>query len=368
MKILLVEPFYGGSHRAWADGLQAYSRHEIKILSLPARHWKWRMHGGAISLADAYLKDDFEAELILVSDMLDLALFKALTVAKNPKLRYAVYFHENQLSYPWSPTDTDPQLQRDLHYGFINYSSACVADACFFNSQYHLSSFLEALSVFLDKYPDPKNRFTLSLIKAKSKVLHLGVDLQHLERHRPNSATWHKRGLILWNHRWEYDKNPEAFFRALINLQQQGIDFRLVVLGERNQRYPSIFDKAKELLADKILHWGYADNFADYARWLWEADILPVSSIQDFFGQSIIEAVYCNVKPLLPRRLAYPEHFPQSYLQSAFFYDEEEEFEKRIQAMLFHVSVLRKQQTKQYVSQYDWLQCIEIYDKALEQV
>ena len=37
MKILLLEPYCGGSHRAWAEGYAAHSRNEVTLLSLPAR-------------------------------------------------------------------------------------------------------------------------------------------------------------------------------------------------------------------------------------------------------------------------------------------------------------------------------------------
>ena len=57
----------------------------------------------------------------------------------------AVYFHENQMSYPWSPTDRDVAKDRDKHYGFINFTTALAADAVFYNSQYHLESFFKEL-------------------------------------------------------------------------------------------------------------------------------------------------------------------------------------------------------------------------------
>jgi hypothetical protein len=50
MKILLLEPYCGGSHRAWAQGYAARSRHDVTLLTLPARFWKWRMQGGALSV------------------------------------------------------------------------------------------------------------------------------------------------------------------------------------------------------------------------------------------------------------------------------------------------------------------------------
>ena len=187
MKILLVEPFLEGSHQAWIEGLQKYSNHEYALLSLPGRHWKWRMHGGAVALAKAFLELDFQPDLILVSDMLDLTTFLALSRPKSDAIATAVYFHENQITYPWSPSDADVVLQRNNHYGFINYTTALAADAVFFNSQYHQQSFLAALPEFLHQFPDHRNLEMVTKIENKSQVLPLGLDLQKLDAYKEES-------------------------------------------------------------------------------------------------------------------------------------------------------------------------------------
>ena len=51
MKILILEPYFTGSHKQWALGYKKYSKHEVKILSMKVQFWKWRMHGGAVTLA-----------------------------------------------------------------------------------------------------------------------------------------------------------------------------------------------------------------------------------------------------------------------------------------------------------------------------
>ena len=43
---------------------------------------------------------------------------------KTKNIPTAIYFHENQISYPWSPRDRDKIQNRDNHYGFINYVCA----------------------------------------------------------------------------------------------------------------------------------------------------------------------------------------------------------------------------------------------------
>jgi hypothetical protein len=50
MKFLFLEPFYGGSHRDFADGWIKHSRHRFDLFTLPARFWKWRMRGAALYL------------------------------------------------------------------------------------------------------------------------------------------------------------------------------------------------------------------------------------------------------------------------------------------------------------------------------
>lgn len=72
MNILILEPYFTGSHADWADGYQKYSRHHIEILSLSGQLWKWRMHGGAVSLAQMFLSQNFSPDLLIATDMLDL--------------------------------------------------------------------------------------------------------------------------------------------------------------------------------------------------------------------------------------------------------------------------------------------------------
>ena len=58
MKILFIEPYYSGSHKQWIDSYKKYSKHSIDLLTLPGRYWKWRMHGGAITIANEFMKNN----------------------------------------------------------------------------------------------------------------------------------------------------------------------------------------------------------------------------------------------------------------------------------------------------------------------
>jgi glycosyltransferase involved in cell wall biosynthesis len=93
-----------------------------------------------------------------------------------------------------------------------------------FNSPFHKEAFLDELPRLLKHFPDYNELATIKQIAEKSAVLPLGPDLQRFDTHRPPD---HKDGQlrILWNHRWEYDKQPEIFFEALYALQDEGMDF-----------------------------------------------------------------------------------------------------------------------------------------------
>lgn len=370
MNILIIEPYYTGSHAAWAEGFAKHSTHNVEILSLEGRYWKWRMHGGAVTLAKKFMAGNYDPHLIVATDMLDLTTFLSLTRARTASIPTAIYFHENQLSYPWSPDDRDVIHKRDKHYGFINYSSALATDAVFFNSSYHLESFLGELRLLLKNFPDHNELETVETIRKKSSVLPLGLDLKRLDQFRPSK---NKGGsacqypLILWNHRWEYDKNPEDFFKALNILKDRGLNFKVALLGENFRKSPKEFAEAKKQLGERIVQYGYAKDFSDYAAWLWKSDIIPVTSNQDFFGGSVVEAMYCNCFPILPKRLAYPEHIPEKEHEN-FFYSDFNDLVNRLESAIKNIPGIRRQRISHFIDHYDWNKLAPLYDKAMNTI
>ncbi len=363
MKILLIEPFFTASHQQWATSFATKSKHDIHLLKLEGRHWKWRMHGAAITLAKQYLNIEFKADLILATDMLDITSFMAIAKKKITQSPILLYFHENQLTYPWSPTDQDVALKRDNHYGFINYTSALAADATFFNSYYHRTSFLEALPSFLKQFPDYQNLETIEEIAKKSQVLPLGLDLKRFNQYRTTPST---KPTFLWNHRWEYDKNPKQFFQLLFQLKKENYDFDLIVLGESYHKQPPIFQKAKEELSEQIIHWGYAVSFEQYSTLLWQANLYLVTNQQDFFGGSVVEAIYTENYPLLPKRLAYPEHIDTSLHETHFYSSQNELYQKTKKVLDYFPHSIQNKSYKEKIKNYDWLILLPIYERTFE--
>ncbi len=313
MRVLALNPYHGGSHRAFLDGWIAHSQHAFEVLTLPPHHWKWRMRHGAITLVDQLAaRNDLPAfDVLWCTDMLDLAQFIGLARAARVPLPGACicYFHENQLTYP----DTH-RGERDVHFALTNLTSALAADAVWFNSAYHLNTFCDAMTDLLNRMPDHASPQWVDTIRAKSSVQHPGIT--PCQFRTPYSAP-RTPLTIAWVSRWEHDKDPDTFFAALALAEQRGIDFRLNILGESFKDVPPCFAAARKRFADRIHHWGYAASREQYVQRLTESDVVVSSAKHEFFGIAILEAVEARCVPLVPRALAYPETLGSS----AIFHD-----------------------------------------------
>ena len=225
MRILALEPYYGGSHKAFLDGWSQRSRHEWTVLHLPPRKWKWRMRHAAVTLADMAAEKRRAGsrwDLIFCSDMLSLADFLGLARRTVGELPSVAYFHENQLTYPVRHED-----ERDFHYGLSNMMTALAADGVWFNTDFHRDSFLEALGHLLKRMPDYRGLENVERIRRKSCIQPQGI-----EPFPPRGPRHPGPARILWAARWEHDKDPQTFFQAVEALSQRGVDFRLSVIGE----------------------------------------------------------------------------------------------------------------------------------------
>ena len=306
LRLLLVEPYYGGSHRSFLDGLQRHLPFDFSLLSLPAHSWKWRMRFSAPWCA-GQLPAKRHVDGLLCSTFIDVASLRGLGPSWLQDVPISLYFHENQFAYPVRHED-----ERDYHYGLTNYLSALAADELAFNSRYNLDSFLAGCRLLEKKAPDVKLQLADD-IAAKAQVLAPPLDFSQLDS-LPEPGSKPGPPTIVWNHRWEHDKNPVLFFTTLFSLAEQGLDFRLMVLGQSFRQQPAIFSGARQRLGQKIIHWGFVEDRHHYLQLLQQADLVVSTANHEFFGLAVLEAVRAGCRPLLPQRLSYPELFPADYL------------------------------------------------------
>lgn len=328
MNILALEPYYGGSHRALLDGWIAHSRHHWTLLTLPPHKWKWRMRHAAVTLAELAGKQQAAGrqwDVLFASDMLNLAEFLGLAGDAVRRLPAVAYFHENQLTYPVRHDD-----RRDLHFAFTNMTTALAAEQVWFNSAYHRDTFLDALRAFLHGMPDNRMPHVPQTIRRKSWVQPPGIEVLSPRRRRPPGPM-----RILWAARWEHDKAPETFFRAMEILQSHGVEFRISVIGQQFREASEVFAAAQKTFACRIDRWGYQQSRSEYEAALTEADVVVSTAVHEFFGISMVEAMSAGARPLLPQRLAYPEILaPLGPAATEFLYDgSAEQLAARLQAI-----------------------------------
>ena len=344
--VLVVEPFYGGSHKAFLDGLIRHSRHEFTLLTLPGGEWRRRMRRGAQELAAPARGLSADVDLVMVTDMLDLPAFLALTRPRFANVPILCYFHENQFTYPRLRG-----TKFNSWFGQINYLSACAADYVAFNSAFHRSDFLGALRTLSGMPNAWLTDELIDSIEAKSTVLPVGVDLRWLDEYRVE-RTPGKPPLILWNHRWEFDKSPATFARAVQALASDGVEFRLALAGEPGPNPAPELVSLAEALSDRVTHRGFITSREAYARLLWESDIVVSTTRHEFFGVGMVEALYCGCIPVAPRRYNYPAIVPGPWHSTCLF-DDEAGLARRLRALLGE-TVTADRLGRESAARFDW--------------
>jgi glycosyltransferase involved in cell wall biosynthesis len=319
-RLLVLEPYFGGSHKAVLDCLLPTLGWRCDVLTLPARKWKWRMRGAAITFADeargldAAWREAHPAgepgrpgaharwDAVLASTFLDLAGFKGLAGRALSGVPTVVYFHENQLVYP-----NRHVADWDLQFPLTNVTSALAADECWFNTRWNLDGFLAGIEPFIRQFPDHRPRGLAARIEAKCAVLHPPFDPAVFDA---APVTRGPRCRIVWPHRWEHDKDPETFFRAIAGLADEGLDFEVAVAGQAFAETRDAFEHAARGLGERLVHLGEPDSREAYARLLASSDVAVSTAANEFFGLAMVEAAYSGCLPLVPDRLAYPELYP----------------------------------------------------------
>lgn len=362
MKILIIEPFFAGSHQEWAERLRATSQHEVRILSLEGRFWKWRIRGGAVLLAEKYLSDTSEPDLILASSMLDLPTFIGMIAKRGaPIPPVALYCHENQFLYP-IPDDRPVFKEQRNSFGAINWRSSLLADLNIFNSEFHRREALNAYLEFIRRAPDHNEGFLVDRIRERTSVYPPAPDLLSLDEEIGSSLPKGRSKVLLWNHRWEAEKAPADFAAIVRELIEDGQPLQLILAGPTG-REEAVRRSLSDSYPERVILARPAEGREEYLACLRAADLLLVTSEQDFFGLSVVEAMHQHTIPILPDRLAYPEHLKGRLKK--LLYSGVEEAKGILKDILENGPPVTPEEARAAVLRYDIREWIEDLDNEL---
>src|SRR5690554_2410582 len=265
MRILLLSAYDALSHQYWRKGLvEHFPEHDWTVLSLPGRHFSWRIRGNSLSWAFS-AREQLERpyDLVIATSMVDLTSLRGFvpSLARTPCL---VYFHENQFAYPASGHE-----HRSVEPLILNLYNALCADRVLFNSGWNQDTLLAGAERLLRKLPDQVPPGLTERIRSRSRVLPVplpdAVFLPPLPQPGPLD--------IVWNHRWEFDKGPELLLAAVTRLQQRQLPFRLHVVGQQFRQVPAVFEQLQQQLTrgGQLGHWGHIREVQAYRQLLQQA-------------------------------------------------------------------------------------------------
>lgn len=330
MKILLLSAYHAESHKQWCEGLIKYlPEHHWTLLSLPPRHFAWRVRGNSLSWAFSRQAElAAEYDLLIATSLVDLAALRGFVpaLAQIPNL---VYFHENQFEYPQSEHQhsvVEPQM--------VNLYSALCADQVVFNSAWNRDSFLAGVTALLDKLPDHVPKALPETLQQRSRLLPVGIGpdlfenpcVPKTESGLPHMLRNHRWGndivgppptnqslIITWAARWEYDKGPDNLLLILRGLRERRIDFRLNVLGQSFRNQPNEFDVIRKEFSEELLVFGHIEHRDKYLEVLAASHICLSTAYHEFQGLAVLEAVAMGCYPIVPDAMVYPEIFDSTF-------------------------------------------------------
>lgn len=315
-RILLLSAYDAMSHRYWRKGLvAAFPEYDWTVLSLPARHFAWRLRGNSLSWALGERETLSKPyDLLLATSMTDLSALKGLApnLARTPTL---VYFHENQFAYPASKhqfASVEPQV--------LNLYTALAADRVLFNSHYNRNTFLQGVAALLDKLPDCVPEGVVDQLAGRSGVLPVPLSQSAFLRARQPSLPEVDWGgdanalKIIWAARWEFDKGPAQLLALLRELDRRDVNFRLALVGQSFRNSPKEFEQIGHEFEHRLAQFGYVESLAEFQAWQATADVVLSTALHEFQGLAVLEAISAGCIPVLPEREVYPELVDAAFL------------------------------------------------------
>jgi hypothetical protein len=297
LDILALEPFYGAGRRDMLETVIRCSRHRWTLLKLPPRRIERRLTAAAHWFAEQLTRHWVgRVNLLFTSEALNLADFYRLmpSLLKKPAV---VYFHANQLP---EPGDTAPNP-----LDIVNLNTAAAAHEAWFNSVYHLESFLRKATSLVRRHAELSARNPIPDLANKSQLMFPPVDftlVHELAQHRPPR---NRRAIFLDTR----DADVALLNEAFGTLKRRGEEFELITVGPTDEISP---DLKRTTLPEH-------DEVAAVKAML-TCGIFVSSKPECCADYRAVRALAAGCWPVVPTTGVYPELVPER-LQRHTLYD-----------------------------------------------
>jgi hypothetical protein len=289
LDILALEPFYGGVRRVMLDAVIHCSRHRWTLLKLPPRRIERRLSVAAHWFAEQLTRHWVgRTDLLFTSEALNLSdLFRFVpALLKNPAV---VYFHSNQLP--------DVNATKETPLDLVNLNTASAATEIWFNSLFHLRSFMARATALVRRHPELSSQNPLPAVMAKSQVMspplgtHLVQQIAHAEQIKRNRRT------IFVETR---DADNDLLNKALSTVKRRGENFQLITVGPVEELQ---IDLPRATLPE-------ADHQA-HVRGMLSSNIFISTKLSATADHHAVRALLAGCWPLVPHSGVYRELIPE---------------------------------------------------------
>jgi hypothetical protein len=348
LDILALEPFFGGARRAMLETIMRHSRHRWTLLKLPPRRIERRLAVAAHWFAEQLSRHwKGRLDVLFTSEAMNLQdLFRLVPeMRKKPSV---VYFHDNQLP--------DVGQSAELPHHLANLTTANVAGEIWFNSLYHLRTFLRRASSLVEQHPELSGRSPMEELTKKAQLMPPPVDLT-LSRDVVGYEIIPRDPRMLFVD--TRDADVRTLNEALLKLHRRGEKYRLVTVGPveglDNELPRNTISESDEPAQIRALH---------------QSAILLSARPTAASDHHAVRGLHIGCWPLFPNSGVYPELLPDS-LHGLCLYDGSHA--DRLVSQLRNVWGMDrpadfKDQLKDILSQFDAIRACQAMDERLEQM
>lgn len=288
LDILALEPFYGGIRRSMLETIIRCSRHRWTLLKLPPRRIERRLTAAAHWFSEQVSRHSTKRfDVLFTSEAMNLAdLFRLVpALSRKPSV---VYFHSNQLP--------DPTSRRDTPLDLVNLNTATAAGEIWFNSLFHLRTFLAKATALVEKHMELSTRNPMPELAAKAQLILPPVDLAAVHELVEGRDIARQKRTIFIDTR---DADIDLLNAALGTLYRRNEKFSLLTVGpakELSEKFPRrVISEANETAQVEALH---------------EAGLMLSAKATASADHHLVRAMAAGCWPIVPDTGVYPELLP----------------------------------------------------------